>query len=156
MIRHLAVFSLLGFVACATGSSAPDVPQGQRIGEPIESRPVHRLSEVQAAPAQYFRQTLLVEAEVEAVCQSMGCWMQVKDGGETAMVRWEEGCGGQYQFPKDAVGERVLIQGSFYPKEIAAEDREHLEEEAGRDVKIPAKGYEMNASAVVMLDRQST
>ncbi len=155
MIRHFAPLALLGLVAaCATGSSA-SAPDGERIGEPLENREVHQLSEIQAEPSKYFNQTLWVEAQVEAVCQSMGCWMQVKDGGETAMVRWEEGCGGQYQFPKDAVGERILIQGSFYPKEIAKEDREHLEEEAGQDVKIPEKGYEMNASAVVMLDRKA-
>ena len=61
---------------------------------------------------------VLVEATAKAVCQNAGCWMQVEDGGRTAMVRWETGCGGKYAFPKDIAGRRVLIQGTFYPKTL--------------------------------------
>ena len=96
---------------------------------------------------------MLVEATVTAVCKSAGCWMQVEDEGRKAMVRWETGCGGKYAFPADAVGERILIQGSFYPKEISPEDLEHLQGEADEGVTFLAKGYEMNASAVVLTER---
>ena len=134
--------------ACA---SAPDLPWGTPIGEPIENRPVVAFSVVDADPPAYFEQTLLVQATVTAVCLQKGCWMQVADGGRTAMVRWESGCGGKYAFPEDAVGKRVLIQGSFYPKSISEEDAEHLAEEAGPGVTIPREGYEFNASAVLVL-----
>ena len=67
------------------------------------------------------------------------------------MVRWESGCGGKYAFPPGAVGRRVLIQGSFYPKTISEEDAEHLEEEAAEGVVIPREGYEFNASAILVL-----
>jgi len=95
---------------------------------------------------------VLVEATVEAVCAKKGCWMKVADEGRVAMVRWEAGCGGQYKFPMDAVGKRVLIQGSFYPKSISAEDAEHIAEEAGGKVEIPREGYEFNASSVLILE----
>ncbi len=65
----------------------------------------------------------------------------------------ETGCGGQYSFPKDGAGRRILIQGSFYPKTISPEDAEHLQEEAGRPLEIPLEGYEFNASAVLVLGR---
>ncbi len=51
-------------------------------------------------------------------------------------------------FPKSAVGKRVLIQGSFYPKVISAEDAEHLEAEGAAE--IEREGYEFNASAVLI------
>lgn len=150
-MKHLAFLPLLVLAACATHAS---IPPGQRLGEPIEARAILPLATVQANPEQHFNQTLLVEAKVVAVCQSMGCWMQVEDGGHKSLVRWESGCGGKYAFPKDAIGERILIQGSFYPKEIKAQDVEHLQEEAGKNkVEVAERGYEFNASAVVLLDR---
>jgi len=66
------------------------------------------------------------------------------------MVRWESGCGGKYTFPSDAIGQRVLIQGSFYGKSISEEDALHLESESGGKP-IPRESYEMNASAVLVL-----
>ncbi len=133
--------------ACA---STP-LPNGEHFGEPMESRQVVSFATVDASPADYFDQTVLVEATATAVCARKGCWMQVEDQGATAMVRWESGCGGQYTFPDDAIGRRILIQGSFYPKTISPEDAEHIEEEAGKSVDIPLEGYEFNASAVLVL-----
>ncbi|MEM7205917.1 MAG: DUF4920 domain-containing protein [Planctomycetota bacterium] len=152
MTRLVLVLPLFALGACATQRDA--TPPGLHIGAPVQKLQIQRLAAVQSEPAAHFERTLLVEAKIAAVCQSMGCWMQVEDGGKTTMVRWEAGCGGQYEFPKDAAGERVLIQGSFYPKIIAKEDVAHLQDEAGKDVTIPEEGYEMNASAVVLLDRR--
>ena len=145
---------ILTGLSFAGGCASAPVPPGQRVGEPIRGQEIYELSTVQANPREYFDRTLLVEARVAAVCQSMGCWMQIEDGGQTALVRWEAGCGGQYEFPKDSAGERIVIQGSFYPKVIDAAGIEHLEGETDREIEIPADGYELNASAVVMLDRK--
>lgn len=140
---------LFSLAACA---HTPNLPSGETFGEPIEVRDSVRFSVVDANPSNYFEQTVLVEATVVAVCQKAGCWMQIEDGGTKPMVRWESGCGGQYEFPKDLAGKRVLIQGSFYPKSITPADIEHLQEEAGRDIEIAAEGYEFNASAVLVID----
>jgi hypothetical protein len=128
------------------------LPAGEAFGEPMEPRAALAFATVDANPSAYFDRTLLVEATVTAVCQQAGCWMQVEDAGRTAMVRWETGCGGKYAFPKDAVGRRVLVQGSFYPKTLSEEDAEHLEEEAGGELAIEREGYEFNASAVLLFE----
>lgn len=153
MFRTTLCALVLPVVLQACGSTTATLPAGEHIGEPVEARSIETLSTVQAEPSAFFDRTVLVEATVKAVCQSRGCWMQIEDGGQPALVRWETGCGGKYAFPKDAVGERILVQGSFYEKEISADDAAHMEEEAGRDLDIPAKGYELNASAVLLLDR---
>ncbi len=153
MIRALTALlatSLLWLGAC----SAPALPDGDPIGEPMERRDIVHFAVVNAEPPKFFDRTLLVEARIVTVCQKAGCWMEVEDEGATAFVRWETGCGGKYMFPKDAAGKRVLIQGSFYPKELSEEDREHMEEEAGGELSIPEDPYEFNASAVMLLDEE--
>jgi hypothetical protein len=70
--------------------------------------------------------------------------------GAPIMVRWESGCGGKYAFPYEAIGRRVLIQGSFYPKEISEADAQHLESESG-GTPIPRRTFEMNASGVIVV-----
>jgi hypothetical protein len=124
------------------------------VGEPLEGKERVTLAEVRAHPEKYFDQTLFVEATVVDVCQSKGCWMTVKDGDvEPIWVAWGTGCGGKYAFPKDSAGRRVLVQGSFYEKEISEKDAEHLAEESQglKADEIAGKTYEMNATAVVVL-----
>jgi len=148
----LLVAPLLLLVAC---QSTPTLPEGAHVGETMEAIEIYQFATVDASPTEYFNRTLLVEAEVVAVCLKAGCWMQVQDEGKKALVRWETGCGGAYKFPEDAVGRRVLIQGSFYPKELSPEDREHLKQEAGNaDIEFREDPYEFNASAVLVLDAQ--
>lgn len=140
-------------VTFASACKAP-IPEGRAVGEPLIRNEVVALSIIEQNPHDYFERTLLVEAAVSGVCQNSGCWMKVEDGGATAMVRWETGCGGKYSFPSDAVGRRVLIQGSFYPNRISEEDAEHLESESG-GIAIEREGYELNASAVLILEDSS-
>lgn len=120
----------------------------------MQPREVVHLSVVDAHPESYWNRTLLIEATATTVCQKVGCWMQVEDEGARAMVRWESGCGGQFAFPKDLQGQRVLIQGSIYPKTITEEDALHLEEEAGRPIRIDREGCEINASSILLIDEQ--
>jgi len=114
---------------------------------------VVRFAVVDADPPAYFDRVVLVEATVAAVCQSAGCWMKVEDEGRSAMVRWETGCGGKYAFPADLAGQRVLVQGTFYPVTLSEDDAAHLELEGGGDVEIESGDtYEFNASAILVLE----
>ncbi len=150
-----ALILALSFSSCQSTHEPKELPHGRVIGQEITPRETHRFSVVDATPAKFFDQTVLVEATVQAVCIKKGCWMKVEDEGKVAMVRWESGCGGQYTFPMDAIGKRVLIQGSFYPKKISEADAEHIQEEAGSKIEIPREGYEFNASSVLILDEQA-
>ncbi len=141
--------TLLTLVVACAGTAT--MPEGQQIGEEVRPQKIVAFATVDASPEDYFNKTLLVEATVNAVCQTAGCWMQINDEGATARVRWETGCGGKYAFPKDAAGQRIVIQGSFYPTELSDEDLEHLKEEAGPNYIPKKKGYEFNASAVILI-----
>ncbi len=150
-VLTLLVSSVLLGILVTTVGQAGALPAGERIGEAMEPGDVVQFATVDASPSDYFNRTVLVEAEIVAVCKKKGCWMQVTDEGKTSMVRWETGCGGKYKFPEQAIGKRVLIQGSFYPKELTEEDRAHMEEEAGGSLEIRKDPYEFNASAVLIL-----
>lgn len=148
-MRTAILLLTLVLTACQATSK---LPEGQDFGEKLEARTIHKFALLDAEPAKFFNQTLLVEGTVKAVCLKKGCWMQIEDQGRVAMVRWESGCGGKYAFPMDSAGKRILIQGSFYPKQITAEDAEHLQEEAGGKLELKLDGYEFNASAVRILN----
>jgi hypothetical protein len=140
---------LLLLAACA---STATLPPGERIGEPVEPRAIVHYAAVDANPPAFLEKTILVEAKVVAVCQNAGCWMQVEDGGKTAMVKWFTDCGGKYAFPKDLAGKTVLIQGQYRAKSMTAEEIEHRSEEAKQMLVVPSEGYEFNASAIVVLN----
>ena len=153
---RIAALCLLALAACSapepsSSNASYQLPDGDIYGEIMNTERPVMFSTVDATPSDYFNKTVLVEATTIAVCKKKGCWMQVEDDGKKAMVRWETGCGGKYAFPMDAVGKRVLIQGSFYPKTISPEDIEHLEEEAGGKLELEEEGYEFNASSVMIL-----
>lgn len=148
-LRPLAVLFLACLAACA---ATPKLPTGESVGEPLVTMPAVKLSAVSADPEAFAERTVLVDATAEAVCLRAGCWMQIEESGVVAMVRWETGCGGLYEFPEAAVGRRVLIQGSVYPKQLTDEEFEHLTEEAAPGVTIERTGFELNASAVLIVD----
>lgn len=152
--RFFPLVALIALAACAQPSVAPPLPAGDQIGRPIEGQEVIPLATIRADPTSYFERTLLVEASVVRVCQSKGCWMEVEDEDHKTMVRWDTGCGGEFAFPQESVGRRILIQGSFYPKVISEEDAEHLEAEAGGEMEVEREGYEINASAVLVMNEK--
>ncbi len=142
--------------AAAVAVENPALPaDAVRVGEVITvaDAPV-TLAQVRENPEAFFEKTLLIEGTAAAVCQAKGCWMTITDGqGEPIWVRWSTGCGGRYAFPKDAAGRHVVLQGSFYPKEISPADAEHLAQESGEAMKaeeIAGKTFEINATAFVL------
>ncbi len=152
-MTHLLSKLPILILALAASCAAPHLPAGTPIGETMAVDTIYTFSTVDATPPEFFNRTVLVEATVVNVCAKAGCWMQIEDEGKTAMVRWETGCGGKYKFPMEAVGKQILIQGSFYPKELSDDDREHLKEEAANDLEIREDPYEFNASAVMILEK---
>lgn len=150
ILRHasIAALAVIGG-ACA---SAPALPHGVRVGDPLRARDVHALAEVARHPGDFYERTVLIEARVEAVCQNRGCWMKVVDGASSAMVRWESGCGGAYAFPKDATGKRVLLQGAYYPRKLSQAEIEHMAGESSQDVQFVPDTHELNVSALLVLD----
>lgn len=97
-------------------------------------------------PESYVGRTVAVEGEVADVCQSAGCWLELRaaDGPRTLKVKVEDGV---MVFPKDARGKRARAQGEVERLDL---DREgyilhaaHEAHEQDRDFDestVPAEG----------------
>jgi hypothetical protein len=106
----------------SAGSSAASspVPNGVlTLGEPINARVV-ALSEIAKRPLHYENQLVATTGKVTAVCQEMGCWMEIQDQTGLAHVRMH---GHAFFVPKTAAGHVARVQATV----LRASD-EHCED----------------------------
>lgn len=101
------------------------------------------LSEVLAAPRQFEGQVIKTEGEIASVCQSMGCWMEIRTDADSPGIRVPM-ANHAFFLPRDVAGHRATIEGTVVVAALSEEDRAHLESEGAtatdRDVSIEATG----------------
>jgi len=146
---HLCALLLL-VPACSSPAVAPE---GDLVGGPLTATERVALADLDARADALAGRPVLVEATARDVCAKKGCWMQLEDGGEHALVYWEEGCGGSRTFPAGSIGRRVLVQGTVHRAAISDEDAAHLVEEATRGAVARSNALEIRASAMLSLRR---
>jgi len=104
---------------------------------------------ISSAPS-FGNKTVRTEGTVTAVCQSMGCWMEIGDETGTAHIKM---AGHKFFVPKEASGHRAVVQGKLVASEeggaCSGKDgcREKAEKETGRVAKI-----ELEATGVEFTD----
>jgi len=69
-----------------------------------------RLGQIVAAPQQFNGHSIRVEGQVVAVCQHMGCWMEIRDEATQAHVRMH---GHSFFVPRDVNGHRAAVEGTL-------------------------------------------
>lgn len=128
---------------------------GKHFGEPFtDARPV-TLADAMKNAEKYADKSIKVEGEIRDVCQNKGCWLVVTDGEHVMRVTFKA-----YSFfvPKDAVGKRVVLEGTV-AKETIDEDRaRHYAEESKQKadsskIKGPQVTVTMIASAVEIKEK---
>jgi hypothetical protein len=115
-MRALLLLVLLAAAGCARGgtdapspaastSAAP--PKGTLLlGERITS-PIVPLADIAKDPSRYQDQVIATSGKVTAVCQEMGCWMELRDASGQAHVRMH---GHTFFVPKTAPGHLARVQ----------------------------------------------
>ena|ERR1019366_1149940 len=93
--------------APAASASAPS-PGTLLLGERISS-PVVPLADIAKDPARYANRTVTTTGKVTAVCQEMGCWMEIRDESGQAHVRMH---GHNFFVPKTASGHVARVQAT--------------------------------------------
>ncbi len=80
-------------------------------------------------PAQFTGKTVRLEATVNEICQTKGCWMLVGDPKAPVMVKFKD-----YGFfmPKDGAGRTAVIEGTMAMKQETIEQTKHYLEDAGK------------------------
>ena len=92
----------------STPTSAPATPEGAlRLGAPIEaSVEKASLADIAKNPAAFANKTFATTGTVTAVCQHMGCWMEIKDDSGEAHIKM---AGHGFFVPKTAAGRKARV-----------------------------------------------
>jgi hypothetical protein len=127
--------------------AAPSAAGGeQAFGAPLlGAREPVALSALIDNPAAYTGQVVRTEGEISAVCQSMGCWMELRDERSRA-VRVPM-AGHAFFLPRDVSGRRALVEGPLQVRPLSAAEREHLAAEGATATDV---GLELSATSVVV------
>lgn len=118
----------------------------QAFGAPLvgDREPV-ALSAVINDPEAYTGQVVRTEGEISAVCQAMGCWMELRD--EQARAVRVPMAGHSFFVPRDVSGRRALVEGPLRVRPLSAAEREHLAAEGATATDV---GLELSATSVVV------
>ena len=120
--------------APAPSDSAP--PGTLALGERITS-PVVPLAEVAKDPARFKNRVFATSGKITAVCQEMGCWMQLEDAAGTAHVRMH---GHTFFVPKTAPGHIARVQATIVQPAGATE----CDEAKSAKLELDATGVEID------------
>lgn len=130
-----------GPAAASITQADGSVLYGQALNASIAVTP---LATVLAAPANFAGQTIRTEGEVAAVCQRMGCWMELRAEGGTVRVPI---AGHAFNLPRDITGKHASIEGTVNVTELSEAQRAHLASEGaqalGSSVSIAATGVQL-------------
>jgi hypothetical protein len=85
-------------------------------------------------PKAYKGKPIVTTGTVTAVCQSMGCWMEIKDADGEAHVKM---AGEKFFVPKTSAGHHARVQGTLV--DVAGEDEECAKEASDQTGKQVAK-----------------
>jgi hypothetical protein len=124
-------------------SAAKTAPSNAvHLGEPISAEEV-ALADVARDPSSFVGHAFTTRGTVTAVCQEMGCWMEIKDGGTGAHLRMH---GHAFFVPKTASGRHARVQATLVPPQAPNSCSEEAEC-APKDVamlQLDATGVELN------------
>jgi len=124
--------------------NAPTPEGSLRFGAPIEaSAQKVALADVAKKPDAFLNKTFTTTGTVTAVCQHMGCWMEIKDDASEAHIKM---AGHAFLVPKTASGKKARVQAKLVPsgKEGSCEGEGH-EAMAAAEAKAGKKGCRAEA-----------
>jgi len=155
----LVVGASVGLAACGRGAepseeqATPDKPQSKahtlkplaqkKFGRAITEANSTALDDLLHDPAKFHAKTVRTEGVVSAVCQSMGCWMEIADPLGQAHIRM---AGHSFFVPRDASGHRAVVQGT-----VIRATNDECSQEAKQQTGAVAK-IEIEATGVEFVD----
>jgi hypothetical protein len=101
------------------------------LGEPVA------IATLLAHPDDYAGKTVQVKGKIAAVCQMMGCWLDVaNEDGRQVHVKVPDG---EIVFPKDSPGKMATVEGTFTKTVLT---REEALERAREEAKDKGKAFD--------------
>lgn len=128
-----------------TRAQAPTPGGTRRFGEPLAATARRiTLDEALRTHTQIGTNTIRVEGQIVAVCQHMGCWMEMRDGSTQAHVRMH---GHSFFLPRDVNGKRSAMVGTIVAAHAPTECDESARTATGQQAQI-----EFDATGVEVYD----
>lgn len=109
---------------------------GKKYGKDLTIKEKTSIAEIMKNPEKFEGKRVMVEGEIDDVCQMMGCWIRISDKTtkESMLFKVEDGV---IEFPKDGKGKRVRAEGvvsvKTYTKEELIKKGKHEAEEQGKE-----------------------
>ena len=122
------------------GSPKGDTAGVQKFGAPIKVKKAADLARLSQDPARFAGRQLRIEGTVKDVCQGMGCWVEVENGGASFLARSLDE---SVLLPKDCKGRRVVVQGV-----VQALPRKVKEEAKAEDHACPKPEWVLSTQGV--------
>ena len=131
-----------------------------KLGTPLTVKDPVSVGKIYAEPEKFLGKTVAVKGKITAVCQMMGCWMNLVDesSGKMIRVQMKEG---EIVIPKQSAGKIAIAEGTLtkieLSKEQAIAEAKHEADEIGRKfdpaaVKGPVTRYQIKGIGAVVLD----
>lgn len=127
----------------ATTQASATTPASLKLGAPIRGSTVVPLTSIAKDTQKYAKTTVKTEGRVTAVCQAMGCWMEIADTNSEAHIRMS---GHSFFIPKNASGRRAIVEGTVLPRPDNGECEQEATQATGKTVKV-----ELDATGVELL-----
>jgi hypothetical protein len=119
-----------------------------KVGEPISaSAPVVALADVMKNPAAYKGKAFVTTGTVTAVCQEMGCWMEIKDATSEAHIKM---AGEKFSVPKDSAGHKARVEGTLVDVPASGDEADCAQEASKQTggqvakIQLEATGVELD------------
>jgi hypothetical protein len=132
-------------VALATAGAWAGETKGTQYGDGVKLQTATPINELLSHPDQYVGKTVRVDGVIAAVCEEMGCWMELSDPATKAALRFKVD-DGVIVFPVSAKGKTASAEGTFVkadaPSQHPAENAEHMARHAEKVAKDPAAHQE--------------
>ena len=128
-----------------------------KLGKPLAAETPIVLSALLSHSDDYVGKTVQVKGKIAAVCQEMGCWMDlVDDSGQKLRIKVNDG---EIEFPKDSTGKTAIAEGKFtkvvLTREQAVEQAKETATESGKkfdpsSIKSGATYYQIQGTGAVI------
>ncbi|MDP3276992.1 MAG: DUF4920 domain-containing protein [Deltaproteobacteria bacterium] len=115
----------------------------RHFGEALPADTVRKsLAEVLSNAEPHRTAPVRIEGQVVAVCEHMGCWMEVRDGRTQAHVRMH---GHSFFLPRDVNGKRAVLVGTVVAAHPATECDQSAQSATGQvaQIEFDATGVEV-------------
>jgi len=118
-------------------------PPADRLGEPIgPAVATVTLASLAKDPSPYLSKPFATAGTVTAVCQEMGCWMEIKDDASEAHIKM---AGHGFFVPRTASGRHARVQATLIPNPSTSGE---CEGEAAKQIGHPVSKLQLEATGV--------